>query len=61
MKRISFFDTKPYDKQYFDKLNDNYEISYFEGKLNKKTEKKLIHSSLLNLLLYKVKRELLKF
>ncbi|MBQ2389203.1 MAG: 2-hydroxyacid dehydrogenase [Clostridia bacterium] len=37
MKRISFFDTKPYDKQYFDKLNDNYEISYFEGKLNKKT------------------------
>ena len=37
MKRIAFFDTKPYDKQYFDKLNDNYEISYFEGKLNKKT------------------------
>ncbi|MBQ5884949.1 MAG: 2-hydroxyacid dehydrogenase [Clostridia bacterium] len=37
MKRIAFFDTKPYDKQYFDKLNNNYEISYFEGKLNKKT------------------------
>ena len=37
MKRIAFFDTKPYDKLYFDKLNDNYEISYFEGKLNKKT------------------------
>ena len=37
MKRIAFFDIKHYDKQYFDKLNDNYEISYFEGKLNKKT------------------------
>ena len=37
MKRIAFFDTKPYDKLYFDKFNDNYEISYFEGKLNKKT------------------------
>ena len=37
MKRVAFFDTKPYDKLYFDKLNDNYEISYFEGKLNKKT------------------------
>ncbi len=37
MKRIAFFDTKPYDKQYFDKFNNDYEISYFEGKLNRKT------------------------
>ncbi len=35
MKRIAFFDTKPYDKLYFDRFNDDYEISYFEGKLNK--------------------------
>ena len=37
MKRIAFFDTKPYDKIWFDKLNKNYEIVYFEGKLNKHT------------------------
>ena len=37
MKRIAFFDTKPYDKQYFDKFNNDYEISYFEGKLNRRT------------------------
>ncbi len=35
MKKIAFFDTKPYDKQYFDQFNEDYEISYFEGKLNK--------------------------
>lgn len=35
MKKIAFFDTKPYDKQYFDRFNDEYEISYFEGKLNR--------------------------
>jgi D-lactate dehydrogenase len=35
MNRIAFFDTKPYDKLYFDRLNDGYDISYFEGKLNK--------------------------
>ncbi len=37
MKRIAFFDTKPYDKIYFDKYNKNYEIVYFEGKLTHKT------------------------
>ena len=35
MKRIAFFDTKPYDKLYFDRFNEDYDISYFEGKLNK--------------------------
>ena len=30
MKKIAFFDTKPYDKIYFDKLGTNYEITYFE-------------------------------
>ncbi len=35
VKRIAFFDTKPYDKLYFDRFNKDFEISYFEGKLNK--------------------------
>ena len=37
MKKIAFFDTKPYDKVWFDKLNKNYEIEYFDSKLNRKT------------------------
>jgi len=38
MKRIAFFDTKPYDKIWFDEYNDGrYEIVYFEGKLNRHT------------------------
>lgn len=38
MKRIAFFDTKPYDKIWFDEYNsDRYEIVYFEGKLNRNT------------------------
>ncbi|MBO5230986.1 MAG: 2-hydroxyacid dehydrogenase [Clostridia bacterium] len=38
MKRIAFFDTKPYDKIWFDEYNDGrYEIVYFEGKLNRNT------------------------
>ncbi|MFY9378693.1 MAG: 2-hydroxyacid dehydrogenase [Acutalibacteraceae bacterium] len=37
MKKIAFFDTKPYDKVWFDKTNTKYEIDYFEGKLNSKT------------------------
>ena len=36
-KRIAFFDTKPYDKVYFDKYNKDYEIVYFEGKLKQRT------------------------
>ena len=36
--KIAFFDTKPYDKEWFDKYNDGkYEIVYFEGKLNRHT------------------------
>lgn len=38
-KQIAFFDTKPYDKIWFDKLNENYEITYFEEKLNHHTAK----------------------
>jgi D-lactate dehydrogenase len=36
MKKIAFFDTKPYDKIYFDKLSPDYgfEIKYIESKLN---------------------------
>ena len=38
MKRIAFFDTKPYDIIWFDEYNDGrYEIVYFEGKLNRHT------------------------
>ena len=38
MKRIAFFDTKPYDRIWFDEFNDGrYEIVYFEGKLNRHT------------------------
>ncbi len=39
MKKISFYDTKPYDKIYFDQLKDEYgfEISYFEEKLYERT------------------------
>lgn len=39
MNKVSFFDTKPYDKIYFDLLKDKYgiEIEYFESKLSEKT------------------------
>lgn len=39
MNKVSFFDTKPYDKIYFDMLKDKYgiEIEYFESKLSAKT------------------------
>ncbi len=38
MKKIAMFDTKPYDKNWFDKMNDGrYEIHYFESKLNEDT------------------------
>ena len=33
MHKIAFFDTKPYDKEWFDRLNPGYEIVYFESKL----------------------------
>lgn len=37
--RIAFFDTKPYDKEWFNKMNENYgfEIKYYEYKLNPET------------------------
>lgn len=38
MKKIAMFDTKPYDKKWFDRMNeDRYEIHYFESKLNEDT------------------------
>lgn len=39
MKKIAFFDAKPYDKIWFEKLNNNYNfnILYFENKLNEST------------------------
>lgn len=38
MKKIAMFDTKPYDKLWFDKVNQGrYEIHYFESKLTTET------------------------
>lgn len=39
MKQIAFFDTKPYDRIWFDKLGDSYPFSirYFESKLTPDT------------------------
>lgn len=39
MKKVAFFDTKPYDRTWFDVLGKNYEITYFEEKLNHHTAK----------------------
>ena len=39
MKKVAFFDTKPYDRTWFDALGKNYEITYFEEKLNRHTAK----------------------
>ena len=39
MKKIAFFDTKPYDRTWFDILAKKYEITYFEEKLNRHTAK----------------------
>ncbi len=33
MEKVAFFDTKPYDRIWFDKLNKNFEIEYFESRL----------------------------
>jgi len=37
--KIAFFDTKPYDRTFFDKISEekNYKIKYFETKLNEDT------------------------
>ena len=37
MKTIAFFDTKPYDRQFFDKFNQHFHIRYLEDKLSKET------------------------
>ena len=39
MRKIAFFDTKPYDKEWFDSfiMNYDFEIKYFENKLNEDT------------------------
>ena len=34
MKKVAFFDTKQYDREWFDKLDKSFEIKYFEEKLN---------------------------
>ncbi len=33
MEKIAFFDTKPYDRVWFDRLNKEFEIDYFESRL----------------------------
>ncbi len=33
MEKIAFYDAKPYDREWFDKINTSYEIRYFEGRL----------------------------
>ncbi len=39
MEKICFYNTKPYDKKYFDKFKDEYslDIEYFSGKLRERT------------------------
>jgi len=37
MKKIAFFDAKPYDKQWFDHENTHYDIQYLETKLTPAT------------------------
>lgn len=36
-EKVAFFDTKPYDRIWFDKLNDKYEFIYFDSKLTERT------------------------
>ena len=36
-KIISLFDAKPYDREWFDKVNPGYEIRYLESKLTPAT------------------------
>jgi D-lactate dehydrogenase len=37
MKKIAFFDSKPYDREWFDKENNRYDIRYLETKLTPAT------------------------
>lgn len=34
MKKAAFFDTRPYDREWFSKLDKSFEIKFFEEKLN---------------------------
>ena len=38
-EQIAFFDAKPYDREWFDKYNTNYEIIYYEGRLKPRNAK----------------------
>ncbi|MGN1118965.1 MAG: 2-hydroxyacid dehydrogenase [Oscillospiraceae bacterium] len=33
MERIAFFDTKPYEREWFERLNTGYDIRFYEGRL----------------------------
>ena len=33
MEQVAFFDTKPYDREWFDKLNTDFKFKYHEHKL----------------------------
>ncbi|OSZ79872.1 hydroxyacid dehydrogenase [Chitinophagaceae bacterium IBVUCB2] len=37
--KIAFFSTQPYDKEYFERYNDQHEIIFFEARLNEQTVK----------------------
>ena len=37
MKKIAFFDAKPYDRQWFDQENTKYDIGYLETRLTPAT------------------------
>lgn len=41
MKKIAFFDTKPYDKIWFSEYNEKFDLDYFEEKLTPKTSRLL--------------------
>ncbi|MCH5208539.1 MAG: 2-hydroxyacid dehydrogenase [Oscillospiraceae bacterium] len=38
-EQIAFFDAKPYDKEWFDKYNTDYEIIYYDGRLRPQNAK----------------------
>ena len=46
MKKICFFDTKPYDRIYFDEFAEKYgfEMVYCESKLRKKKSSQIFHT-----------------
>ncbi|MGM0461837.1 MAG: 2-hydroxyacid dehydrogenase [Fibrobacterota bacterium] len=40
MKKVAFFDTKPYDREFFTSYSDNFSFSFFEEKLTEQTVEK---------------------